>query len=646
MNHGFSNNPALVAALALAAGMAAQIIARHLNVPTIAFLLASGVALGPDGVGWIEPQALGPALLELVHFAVAVILFEGALNLNLRRIRRLARPIRRLLTLGAATTGTGTALAARWLLGWSWSVAVLFGCLMMVTGPTVINPLLRRLKVERSVSTVLEAEGVFVDAIGAILAVVVMEIIADPVEASLGPLHLAGRLGVGAAFGLAGGSLITAFFRSPTLIPAGLENVTTLAFALALFQLANATLPESGIAAVIVAGLVVGNLRPHIVRELHEFKGQLTVLLIGLLFILLAADVRLASVQALGLPGAAVVGVLLFVVRPIAVFMSTHGSELSWRQRAFIAWIGPRGIVAAAVASVFAVELEQSGVDGGRALRALVFATIAASVAIAGLTGGPMARLLRLRRGERRGWVLLGAGSVAREMAATLVESGQEAVCIDANPNHCELAKKRGLRVLYGNGLSDSTLRRAEIDVRRGAVGLTRSDEMNYLFVDTARLHERELDLFVAQSDSDVGVTREMLETAGAHVLVGQTHDVDQWSRWLDRGEARREQWQLDASNEAAAHADGILRNSEDSERGLVLGLVVHRGDDAVPAGSEMELGPGDSVTFLVREARDEAAHRLLSARGFTPMGGTHRSNRAQASRPDRATPVAQLSAS
>jgi NhaP-type Na+/H+ or K+/H+ antiporter len=393
------DDPALTIALALVAGMFAQATAQHLRIPGIVLLLATGVLLGPDLLGIVRPAGLGASLGALVGFAVAVILFEGGMSLDLKRLRREARSIRQLVTLGALVTAAGAALATRWILGWSWVTAILFGTLVMVTGPTVISPLVRRIKLKPRVATVLEAEGVFVDAIGAIVAVVALEVAISPSGSlAVAAWHTVSRLGFGAALGLAGGLLLSRLLHREGLIPEGLQSVLTLAVAVALFEGSNAVMPESGIVTVVMAGLVVGNSRAPAVADLREFKEQLTVMLVGLLFVLLAADVRLAQVRALGWAGLATVLVLMFVVRPLNVLAGTFGSDLSWRERAFIAWLAPRGIVAAAVSSLFAQTLTREGMPGGTELRALMFLVIAVTVVVQGLTGGLVAGRLGLRR--------------------------------------------------------------------------------------------------------------------------------------------------------------------------------------------------------------------------------------------------------
>ncbi len=335
-------------------------------------LLLAGACLGPDGLAWIDPRSLGLGLVAVVNLAVAVILFEGGLNLEISRLRREQTPIRRLVTWGALVTLAGGALAARWCLDWPWMRSIVFGGLVVVTGPTVVGPLVRNLRLRPRIATVLEAEGVLIDPIGAILAALLLGVALQGIDSIWdAPMLLARSLGFGAVAGVVAGFALAGLLRVRNIVPEGYENIFALAYVLLLYQGCDEIVSHSGILAVTAAGVVVGNLRTRVDRDLREFKDQLTVLLIGLLFVLLAADVRFEDVLALGWRGLAVVGLLVIVVRPLNVCLSTLGSELSLRERLFVSWIAPRGIVAAAVASVTATALESQGMAGGPELRAM-----------------------------------------------------------------------------------------------------------------------------------------------------------------------------------------------------------------------------------------------------------------------------------
>ena len=560
MEHLTFSNPALTIALGLAAGIFAQSVAHHLRIPGIVLLLITGVLLGPDVSGVIQPETLGSALNIITGFAVAVILFEGGLNLKIQRLKRARRAIRQMITIGGAVTVVGGMLTTRWLFGWDWRTSILFGTLVMVTGPTVINPLLRRFKVKSNVSAVLEAEGVLLDAVGAVVAMIALEVALSPKAGLVATaVMFATRLGFGTLVGLLGGVLLVTLLKRRNVVPEGLENVFTLCLVLAMFQGANVLLPESGIVAVTVAGVLVGNFQSYIQRELAEFKEALTVMLIGMLFILLAADVRLDEVYALGLPGIITVLVLMLVVRPINVVVGTFGTRLNWREKCFIGWIGPRGIVAAAVASLFAVELNTYGIAGGNELRALVFMVITVTVLSAGLTGGAVAQILDLRRPSNSGWVILGANELSRATAKILIENNEEVICIDDNPDVCRAAEKDCTRVIFGNGLKTHNLLRAEIDTRAGALAITGNEEMNLLFIQKVREETKLPHIFMALQGQHERVTVDMVHQTGSQVMFGSSCDVDFWSSCIRKGMVNLERWQV---QETGMHTDKGIENA------------------------------------------------------------------------------------
>jgi len=608
------DNPSLTVALALAVGVLCQSLARHLRIPGIVLLLGAGVLLGPDLLGVVRPDTLGETLRSLVGFAVAVILFEGGMNLNMRRLRREARSIRRLVTLGALVTLVGGALTARLVLGWPWTPAVLFGALVIVTGPTVITPLLRRIRVTPKVATVLEAEGVLGDAIGALVAVVALEIAISPSLGNLAraPTDLFSRIGVGFGVGLAGGLLISLLLHRRRIVPEGLENVFTLSQALLVYQVSGAVMHESGVVAVTVAGIVVGNRESHALEDLKEFKEQLTSLFIGMLFVLLAADIGLEEVRALGERGVWAVAALMLIVRPLNILVGTSGSDLSPREKGFLCWMAPRGIVAAAVASLFAESLASAGLPGGPELRAMVFLVIAITVTVQGLTGGLVARLLGVARRRKEGYVILGAGDLGRAFAVALRDAGSDVVLLDSNPDACRAAQDAGLRVLHGSGLSEGILLRAGIDGKAGALAVTPNDEVNLLFARLARQVYRVDRVWVGLRKGHVSVTAEMVHKLGAAVLFGRARHLDLWALRLERGLARTESWRADAPA-----APGELIEQE----GL-LPLLVGRAPARVPVDGATRVKKGDELVVAVFEEKRQEAEAWLEGAGWSAVRG------------------------
>lgn len=604
------DNPALTVALALAAGVLAQSLARHLRVPGIVLLLVAGIFLGPDGLELVRPRTLGASLEILVGLSVAVILFDGGLNLNLLRLRREGAVIRRLVTMGAAVTAIGGTLAARVGMGWPWPVAILFGTLVIVTGPTVITPLLRRIRVTRGVETALEAEGVLIDPVGAIVAVVALEVVLAGTAggAAHGLLGLTSRLTLGTLVGTLAGLLIGGILRYGRIVPEGYENIFTLSMVLAVFEASDAIQPESGILAATVAGLVVGNLESRTSRELREFKEQLTTLFVGMLFVLLAADVRLGDVVALGWRGVAVVALLIAVVRPLDVLVSTWRSSFSARERIFMGWLGPRGIVAAAVASIFAERLADNGSPYGVEFRALVFLVIAVTVVVQGSTGGLLATVLGLRRPSNQGYALVGANALGRAIAGALARAGEEVVLIDTNPGEAGVAAADGFRTIHGNANDEAILESADVEGRRGLLAVTPNEGANLLLGERVRTHARAVTAFVAIAHGKAAVTPRRAREVGVRILFGGPIDLAGWITALERGEAELRTWRY------AGPDSRFPERPEATEAGTraPLPLVHWRGRTATPVSDLTILRKGDMVMFAVPTGLRETGPPVL----------------------------------
>jgi len=619
-------DPTLTVVLALTFGVLAQAGARHLRVPGIVLLLATGMVLGPDGLGWVLPRSLGSGLFQIVHLAVAIILFEGGLNLEISRLRREQVAIRRLVTVGAALTLAGGAVAAGLLLDWPPRAALLFGSLVVVTGPTVIGPLMTDLRLRPRIASLLEAEGVLIDPIGAILAVLMLDVVlaTDAGDLRSGGMQMLLRVAFGVVAGGVGGGVIVAVLRQRRLVPEGLENILTLSLVLLLFEVCNHLASQSGLLAVTLAGVLVGNVRTPVDRNLREFKDQLTLLFIGMLFVLLAAGVRLDDLSALGLRGWAVVAALVLVVRPASVLISTLGCGLDWRERALVSWIAPRGIVAAAVASTAAATLDLRGLPGGPELRALVFLTIAGTVIQAGFTALPVAVLLGLRLPGRDRVAILGAKGLGLRLALELDRGGTDAVLIDSNPQNCRRAEDAGLSVVFGDAVGDRTLQRARIESVGTVIGMTSNDELNGLFVSLARENFGVPQGLVALSRPDVGLSAEAVRSARERVLFEGPHDIDRWDVRDRHGELRVERYafrpQRDGNGDenGDGEADGQGDRPELARSGeRFVFLALERDGRTQPMYSQLEPQEGDVACVAVHAPEAERVEQELSAAGW-----------------------------
>ncbi|MDR9439280.1 MAG: sodium:proton antiporter, partial [Halomonas sp.] len=361
-----------------------QWLAWRLRVPAILPLLLTGILVGPI-TGLLDPDALlGNLLFPLVSLAVAVILFEGSLTLSFAELRGHGHTVRRLVTWGVLLTALISALAARWLLDLSWGMASVLGALLVVTGPTVVLPLLETLRAKESLSQILRWEGILIDPIGAIGAVLVYEYVVIGTSGNAF-MHTLGLFGLSAliGFGLGGlGGYLWGCVLRHHWLPRQLHSFGTLMVMLTLYTLSNQLFHESGLLTVTVMGVWMGNMPRVPTGPIVEFKETLSVLLISGLFILLAARLGIEQLALLGWPAWAYLAALMLVARPLTVWLCTAGSGLDWREKALLAWISPRGIVAAAVASLFALKLEAQGLEGAEMLVPVTFMVIIATVVI------------------------------------------------------------------------------------------------------------------------------------------------------------------------------------------------------------------------------------------------------------------------
>ena len=602
--------------MAVLAGISAQVIAEYLKVPSIVFLLMFGMLLGPDGFRLLHPQKLGVGLEVIVALSVAVILFEGGLNLDLRDLGKVSGSLRNLVTLGTLITLLGGGMAAHWLGEFPWSIAFLYAALVVVTGPTVISPLLKHVQVDRQVATILEGEGVLIDPVGAILAVVVLDTIlnggASPSEAIIG---LTLRLGIGATIGASGGWLLGLILKRADFISEELKNLVVLAGMWGLFGLAQMIRSESGLMATVVSGIVVGASALPEERLLRRFKGQLTVLCVSVLFILLSADLSIASIFALGWGSLFTVCVLMFVVRPISITLCTWNSQLNWRQKLFLSWVAPRGIVSASVASLFAILLTERGINGGDSIKALVFLTIMLTVFLQGLTARWVAKWLQINRhDEATGAVIIGCNPLSRLIARLFQERGESVVLIDTDPEACEKAEQENLRVFQSSGLDIEVLEEAGLDSMGTFLAMTSNGEVNSVLAQRAAEEfkpPRVLAVFPRDPQANTQTNKTKVNQAFVPQLPLKT-----WNQYLSDGQVKLGKTALREPGFAfqRAHLQALIRSGE------LLPLLVEREASLqiVPATDNWQ--PGDQIIYLLHDPRPKLLKRLSGASPSSPL--------------------------
>lgn len=481
-------------------GFAAQWIAWKTNLPSILLLLLFGLGLGnfvnPDSflAGLVEgdPNASPFLLFPLVSISVAVIMFEGGLSLDLRELRESGGAAFRLCTLGAMITWIGSAVAAHWTVGFGWRLSALLGAILVVTGPTVIGPLLRQVRPRRRVATTLKWEGIVIDPIGAILAVLVFEqLMVDAQPSFFEAIVMLLRTATwGIVTGVLGGLLLTTAFRK-FLVPDHLQGVSSLAVALMLFALCDHFAGESGLISVTVMGIWLSN-QPHFdVEHIIEFKENLRTLLIGCLFIVLGSRVDLSEVIEIGWPGFVLLVLLVLLVRPLSVFVSLIGTPLDFREKAFIAGLAPRGIVAAAVSSVFALKMEplsdRLGIPEAFQLDTVTFFVIVGTVTVYGIAASPLAKRLGLAEQKTNGVLIAGADAWVREFAKELKRAGLPVLLVDTNFNKISNARIDGLDAVCGNILNEHVRDELTLSGIGKMLAMTPNDEVNSLAVRECR---------------------------------------------------------------------------------------------------------------------------------------------------------------
>lgn len=481
----------LVVSGVLAAGVAAQWLGWRLRIPPIVFLLAIGLVAGPL-TGALEPdRVFGDHLFPLVSMAVAVILFEGALGLGWHGVRDAGHTVSLLLTVGASATLVGTTIAARLLLDASWSVSALIAAVLVVTGPTVIGPIVRSIRLEGRVGAILESEGTLIDPVGAILAVLTFEaLFAAEHQAGGGELvvELLSTIVLGLVVGVVSAAVLVVAFRR-YLVPDEMHNALTLAAVIGAFAVANAASEEAGLVAVTVMGIALGGQRWVAVHHVLEFNVTLRVVLIASLFVLLGARIEPDTLRDLEWRNLAFLVALVVVVRPVSVLLSTLRTSLSKRERLFLAVTAPRGIVAASVASVFSLRMAEEGRDGAQLLVSAVFTVIAGTVLLSGFASRPLARRLGLIEAGIGPVIVLGANEVARSIAGALERYGAPVRLIDLNRDELAQARMSGLAVRRGSVFADETWEAAGIGSASSFLALTASDELNVLAARHAMPH-------------------------------------------------------------------------------------------------------------------------------------------------------------
>ncbi|KEZ92476.1 MULTISPECIES: cation:proton antiporter [Nonlabens] len=477
-------------------GILAQWMAWRFKIPAILPLIIIGLLVGPiaslyteDASKLIEPiwngqQGLfpGESLFYFVSLAISIILFEGGLTLKKEEILNTGPVIGKLISVAVIITFAGAGVAAHYIFGLSWEIALLFSALIIVTGPTVITPILRNIPLKKDVSSILKWEGILIDPIGALFAVLVFEFISANAggEFTLVALEEFGKIVLfGFSFGFSFAHAL-AFSIKKKLIPHYLLNVFTLAAVLGVFVLSDSFAHESGLLAVVVMGMVMGNINLPNLKELLYFKESLSVLLISILFILLAANINMEDLYLIYRWETAVLfAIVSFIIRPLGVFASSINSGLKINEKLFISWVGPRGIVAAGIASLFGSKLVTQGVEGAEYITPLVFMIVLGTVLLNATTARLFAKIVGVFLKQSDGIMIVGASKFSRLIASYLKVHGRSVVLVDTNTNNVRIAKEKGLDAVAADIYSDAITDDIEFNNIGFLMALTGNSQIN-----------------------------------------------------------------------------------------------------------------------------------------------------------------------
>ena len=614
-------NLVLIIALIIALGVSAQVLADRYRVPSVLFLILAGVAVGPEGANLVSRESFGPALSTIVGVSVAIIVFEGAFHLTIEKLREAPAAALRLVTVGATISFLGTTAAVHYLLGAEWSIAALVGSLLVATGPTVVTPILSVVPVHNRVAAALEIEGIVNDVTAAILAVVIFKLLASQETNPTDYVNeFATRLGVGLLVGITVAGVIW-YLLTQVLFSAGETpqnaRLLTLAGAILAFGIADTIAAEAGVAAVATAGVLLGNADLPYRETIDAFKGDITLIVLSFVFIALAALIEFETLLLLGPAGLAIVVIIALVIRPILVFISTSGSPFTRNEKVFMSLVGPRGIIPASVATLFAIQLETQGAPynpgGGDLLAGTVFLVILLTVVFEGGFARQIAERLQVIPMRI---LIVGGGTVGRALAERLEERGENVFILETDESIAEQARSAGFTVREGDGTDTEVLRNAGADTARIVVAATGDDDTNLL---VAQLSKSKFDVETVIARVNNPDNADAFEELGVETLsssMATAWGIDNMierpalSNWMTELGRSGDVQEIEVTAEKLVGRT-IAEIDQDIPNEVLIALVARDGESTVPRG-DFELEYGDHITILGRtDAVAEAIDRV-----------------------------------
>ena len=600
-------SPTGVFVAAVLVAVACQVASNYMRLPAIALWLAAGMLLGPYGFHLMHIEAIRPAMHTLIELGLAIILFEGGLNLNLRGLKEQGWVVGRLLILSPALTMLIGGGLAHLLTDLNWNTALLFGALVSVGGPTVIIPIIRQTRMERQLRHVLTGEAMLVDASGAILTIVMLQLVLVPgMHIGIILQHLLTKFAIGGAIGWLGGWLLSKILAGAWLRDTELRSTASLAFAWGIFMLADAISAQAGLLAVLVAGAKLQKMDIPDIERVRHFKASLSILLVSVLFVLLAADLNLATMMHTLWPGLLIFAALVLIARPISALLSGLGSSLGKAQISFLAFMAPRGVVAAAITALFSLILEERNIPGSHELEALVYIVIIVSVLLYGFIASPLARWLKVEGGDEHSVLIIGGGQIGAELGRVLAEK-REVRFLDLNAEVINNLQRSGFTAVRGNALDPLYLEVVHAEEVGTAVVMTGSSDHNLLIARLAKDEFHVPEIYVTVQEEDESKHSRLIRQIQAKRLFGKPYSFTYWNDQAYRKRLVYETRQVEDDSELVGQRVADVRIPHG-----VQPLAIMRDEQALLPHDDFRFEAGDDIVMLLRPERIQEGQPLI----------------------------------
>ena len=599
--------PTEVFVLTVLIAVAAQIASSRMHLPAIVLWLISGMLLGPFGLHLLHVESVKPAMHTLIELGLAVILFEGGLNLNLRALKQQGWIVGRLIILGPLLTMLVGGGLLHILSGMSWEISLLFGALVAVGGPTVIIPIVRQTRMDRELRHILTGEAMLIDAVGAILAIVMLQVVlVTGFKFEIIAQNLITKFLVGASVGWAGGWLLSRILVRNWIKDSELRSTATLAAVWGMFLVAQHLSSQAGLLAVLVAGALLQRKDLPDIQRLRHFKGSLSMLLVSVLFVLLAADLNLAVLADNLGTGLLIFAALAVIARPLAIIFSTLGSKLTVSQKGYLACMAPRGVVAAAITALFSLILQDSGVAGGETLEALVYIIIILSVLIYGILATPLSHWLNVEGTGERSVLIVGGGQIGAELGRALGED-REVRFLDMNAEVVNTLQRSGYMAVRGNALDPLYMEIAHAEEVGTVVAMTGSSDHNLLIAQLARNEFHVQDIFVALQEEDEIQHARMIHQLQAKRLFAKPYKATYWN---DQAYRKRLTYEVRRVEDDSGLIGQRMADAR-IPHGIQPMSIIRAGESYLPH-DDFIFQAGDEIKMLMRPERMQEGQPLI----------------------------------